>query len=222
MDQLLISNARMVLTESVVRGSLLVRDGRIAGIFPGEPPVGLSSGETLDVAGAYVAPGLSDVHIHGSAGVDVMRADSGELSKLSKFLLGEGVTGYFPTLVPTDTDGYLAALSAIDSFREEQSDGQPRGARVLGVHFEGPFVSKNRCGALHPEHFRSYDGNPASLDLFTREVRAGYGQAGKMPALPGTDALPGLMTLAPEIQGGIGLISELTSRGVRAFIGHTQ
>jgi N-acetylglucosamine-6-phosphate deacetylase len=153
---------------------------------------------------------MIDIHIHGSAGVDVMCADGEGLSKLSDFLLQQGVTGYFPTLVPTDTEGYLSALSAIGSFAEQQASPDARpSARVLGVHFEGPFVSQNRCGALHPEHFRTYDGDTASLDLFL-----GAQASCLLPAR--------LMTLAPEIAGGIALIRDLVARGVRVFIGHTQ
>jgi N-acetylglucosamine-6-phosphate deacetylase len=219
LDQLLITNARLVLPDRIQSGALLIREGRIAGVFSDDAPAGLGSSETFDAAGAYLAPGMIDIHIHGSAGVDVMCADGVGLSKLSDFLLGEGVTGYFPTLVPTDTEGYLSALSAIRSFAEQQASPAARpSARVLGVHFEGPFVSQHRCGALHQEHFRTYDGDPASLDVFT-------GPSLGSPLGPQASSLlpfARLMTLAPEIAGGIALIRDLASRGVRVFIGHTQ
>jgi N-acetylglucosamine-6-phosphate deacetylase len=221
---LLITNARLVLPDRVQSGSLLIRDGRIAEIFSDDAPAGLSAGETFDAAGAYLAPGMIDIHIHGSAGVDVMCADGEGLSKLSDFLLGEGVTGYFPTLVPTDTAGYLSALSAIGSFAEQQaSPGARPSARVLGVHFEGPFVSKHRCGALHQEHFRTYDGDPASLDIFTGAyLGPPLGPQTRLAAASSLLPLARLMTLAPEIAGGIALIRDLVATGVRVFIGHTQ
>jgi N-acetylglucosamine-6-phosphate deacetylase len=218
MDQLLITNARLVLPDRIQSGALLIRDGRIAGIFSDDPPAGLGATETIDAAGAYLAPGMIDIHIHGSAGVDVMCADAEGLSRLSDFLLGEGVTGYFPTLVPTDTEGYLSALSVIDSFAHRQASaaGARPSARVLGVHFEGPFVSQHRCGALHPEHFRTYDGDPASLDVFTLGPQTRLAAASSL--LPSAR----LITLAPEIAGGIALIRDLVAAGVRVFIGHTQ
>jgi N-acetylglucosamine-6-phosphate deacetylase len=246
-DQLLITNARIVLPDRVEQGAVLIRDGRIAQVFSQDPPTGLGASETLDAAGAYLAPGMIDIHIHGSAGVDVMDADTEALSKLSDFLFQEGVTGYFPTLVPTDTEGYLSALSAISSFAEQQaSPGARPSARILGVHFEGPFVSKNRCGALHPDRFRTYDGDLASLDLFTLGAQAssllpvpppgaplGAQPSSLLPVPPlGAQTrlaaascllpAPRLITLAPEIDGGISLIRDLVSRGLRVFIGHTQ
>jgi N-acetylglucosamine-6-phosphate deacetylase len=221
MDQLLITNARLVLPDRIQSGALLIREGRIAGIFSGDLPTGLGSSETFDAAGAYLAPGMIDIHIHGSAGVDVMCADAEGLAKLSDFLLGEGVTGYFPTLVPTDTAGYLSALSATGSFAEQQASPAARpSARVLGVHFEGPFVSKHRCGALHQQHFRTYDGDPASLDVFT--LGSPLGPQTRLAAASSLLPSARLMTLAPEIAGGIALIRDLASQGVRVFIGHTQ
>jgi len=214
MTQLLLHNARLILPDGIRRGSLLIRDGRIAQVFTGEQtPAGFSRSETLDLNGAHLAPGMIDIHIHGSAGVDVQNASHEQLQALSEFLLAEGVTGYFATFVPTDERGYQEAIAATESFIARQRNaarlGQTRGAQVLGIHFEGPFVSRHRCGALKTEHFRAYDGDRRSIQVFTgdRESNPAYAR---------------LMTLAPEIDGGLDLIRELTASGVRAFIGHTE
>lgn len=205
MTELLLHNARVVLENEILHGGVLVRDGRIAHVFTDEQtPTGLSANESVDIGGLYLAPGMIDIHIHGSAGVDVQNADQSALQKLSEFLLSEGVTGYFATFVPTDERGYSEAIQEINSYAEHQGDDR-RGARVLGIHFEGPFVSHNRCGALKREHFRSYDGDPRSIDIFTHQ-----------------SSLARLMTLAPETRGGIDLVRELTHSSVRPFIGHTE
>ena len=81
-----------------------------------------------------------------------------------------------------------------------------RSARVLGVHYEGPFVNSEQCGALHREHFRAYQ-SAADLDA--------------LPMVKGDKAVH-LMTLAPEIDGGIDLTKELTRRGWISSIGHTR
>jgi N-acetylglucosamine-6-phosphate deacetylase len=210
MTQLLLHNARLVLDNGIERGGLLIRDGRIAQVFADAPaPAGLSADETVDLGGAHLAPGMIDIHIHGSAGVDVQNASHEQLQTLSKFLLAEGVTGYFATFVPTDERGYQEAIAAIESFIAAQRRGEAGGAQVLGIHFEGPFVSRSRCGALKTEHFRTYDGDRRSLRIFT-----GHGESN-----PGYARL---MTFAPEIEGGLELISELTASGVRPFIGHTE
>jgi N-acetylglucosamine-6-phosphate deacetylase len=214
MTDLLLHNARVILNDRIERGGVVVRDGRLARVFAdGQTPTGFSAADAINLADAILAPGMMDIHIHGSAGVDVQNASHDELQTLSDFLLAEGVTGYFATFVPTDERGYQQAIAAVESFiaaqREAARQSQPRGAQVLGIHFEGPFVSRNRCGALKTEHFRTYTGDPRSLDLFTisRADNLAYAR---------------LMTLAPEAAGGLDLIRELTARGARAFIGHTE
>jgi N-acetylglucosamine-6-phosphate deacetylase len=217
MTQLLLHNARVILEGGVQRGGVLVRDGRIAHVFTDEKkPAGLSESESINLENDYLSPGLIDIHIHGSVGVDVQATDADGLDKLSNFLLSEGVTGYFATFVPTDERGYQEALASIRSYIERQNrpgseKGQPQDARILGIHFEGPFVSENRCGALRREHFRAYDGDARSIDLFAGTHN------GDVPG-----SLTRLMTLAPEIPGGLDLTRQLTRSDVRAFIGHSQ
>lgn len=210
MTQLLLHNAKLVLDNAIRHGGVLIRDGRIAQVFEDQAiPSGFGADETVDLRNAYLAPGMIDIHIHGSAGVDVQNASHAELQTLSDFLLSEGVTGYFATFVPTDERGYQQAIAAVESFTAAQQRGEARGAQILGIHFEGPFVSRNRCGALKTEHFRTYDGDPRSLHVFTAAGEAAPPYAR-------------LMTLAPEVAGGLDLIRELTGSGVRAFIGHTE
>jgi N-acetylglucosamine-6-phosphate deacetylase len=216
MDQLLLHNARVVLESGIERGGVLVRDGRIAHVFADEDtPSGLSANESLDVRGAYLAPGMIDIHIHGSAGIDVQNADSRQLARLSEFLLREGVTGYFATFVPTDERGYEAAIAEIESYIKHQDEtlqSHPKQvvARILGIHFEGPFVSHNKCGALKREHFRTYDGDPRSIEIFIGSSQNSQPASGR------------LMTLAPEIEGGLDLTREMAARNTRPFIGHCQ
>ena len=210
MAVLALHNARVLLNDVAQHGGVLIRDGLIAQVFSSDQiPRGLSATESIDVAGNYLAPGMIDIHIHGSAGVDVQATDDAGLGKLSEFLLREGVTSYFPTFVPASDREYSDALASIAAYARQQDDSAttPR-ARILGVHFEGPFVNENRCGALNSEHFRSYDSDARSIELFTHDN--------------GSSNLTRLMTLAPEVSGGIELIRELTRNGVRVFIGHSQ
>src|SRR5262249_40818485 len=194
-SQLLLYNAQIILKDRVQPGGVLARDGRIAEVFAGnDAPVGLSDDEKLDLRGNYLAPGLLDIHIHGSAGVDVQNADQPELTKLNQFLLSEGVTGYLATFVPTDEVGYRRAIREVENCIAAQNAGNSSGARILGIHFEGPFVSHEKCGALQRQHFRTYDNDPQSISVFTHTEN---------PALHYART----MTLAPEIAGGIALIA---------------
>jgi N-acetylglucosamine-6-phosphate deacetylase len=206
MAQLILHNAEVVLPNRIERGGVLLRDGRIAQIFAGDQkPAGLSASESIDLDGAYLAPGMIDIHIHGSAGVDVQATDEAGLARLSRFLLTEGVTGYFATFVPADEREYQDAIATVNAYVEQQDNNNSNcSARILGIHFEGPFVSEHRCGALQREHFRTYDGDARSVEIFS------------------SASIPRLMTLAPEVHGALELTRELTRRGVRVFIGHSQ
>ncbi|MCI0487283.1 MAG: N-acetylglucosamine-6-phosphate deacetylase [Blastocatellia bacterium] len=207
MKNILLHNARVVLERGIKCGGVHVRDGRIAQVF-GEESRPVGAGDSIDLDGAYLMPGMLDIHIHGSAGVDVLEADHYELAKLSEFLIREGVTGYFATLVPADERTYRSAIAAIDSYIERRDETVRSVARLIGIHFEGPFVSHHRCGALRREYFRTYDGDPRSIDLFTESLSSA--------------ACPRLMTLAPEIEGVLRLARKLRLRGARVFIGHSQ
>ena len=108
---------------------------------------------------------------------------------MSRFLAAHGVTAWLPTLVPATVSEYARAVSAIDALMEEQaSETVSQGARVLGVHYEGPFVNASQCGALHAAHFKSFSG---------------VGDIGTLPAPRASGAVK-MMTLAPEVSGAIG------------------
>jgi len=210
MSPLVIHNAKIIGQTGIQTGGVLIRDGQVEQVFAeNETPTGLNRAESIDLQGNYLSSGLIDIHIHGSAGIDVQATDENGLAKLSEFLLSEGVTAYFPTLVPTDDRGYSEALATINSYVERQNQQKSaagQGARILGVHFEGPFVNEHRCGALRTRYFRTYDGDPRSVEQFTGE----------------RSEVARLMTLAPETERGLDLIRDLNARGVRTFIGHSQ
>src|SRR5262245_58832314 len=145
MKTLLLKNANVVRSDREVKGgSVFIREGRIVS-FEAEV-----AGEEIDLAGATLLPGFIDVHIHGAVGVDVMDATAADLRKVSEYLASEGVTSWVPTFVPASDENYASAIAAIS----EAMDGP--GARVLGVHYEGPFVNTAQCGALHTEYFKTY------------------------------------------------------------------
>lgn len=189
---LLLKNAEVVLPDREVKASVFIADGKIASLEEGR------AGEEIDLAGATLLPGFIDVHIHGAVGIDVMDASAADLRKLSEYLASQGVTSWLPTFVPASDENYASAVASIS----EAMSGP--GARILGVHYEGPFVNTAQCGALHTEYFKTYSG-PEDLN--------------SLP-LPG-DAVR-MITLAPEVSGGIDLIRELKARGWVISIGHTR
>ena len=212
---ILLRNVRAVLPDRLShKTDLLIEDGLIrridsrseealaAQLIAADP-----SG--FDFEGLTLFPGFIDVHIHGAVGVDTMSADVDDLDRVSHFLASQGVTAWLPTLVPGPDAEYARALRAINGAMQKDYVGSQRsqtGARVLGVHYEGPFVNSSQCGALHADYFKTYSG---PNDLAALPVPS-VGNAARM------------ITVAPEIDGGIELVRELTRRGWIVSVGHTR
>lgn len=203
---MLLRNARIVLADSTTEPtSVLIEDGRVARVFDSSETAPQSS-PVIDLNGLTLFPGFIDIHTHGAAGVDTMQASTDDLLKLASFLSRNGVTAWLPTLVPAPLDQYQRAMTAVESAIVQQQAFAPTGARVLGVHYEGPFVNNEQCGALHREYFRTFK-QISDLD--------------SLPTLSHSEVIH-LMTLAPEIDGGIALINELSKRNWIVSIGHTR
>ena len=176
------------------RGTILIEGEYISSIGAG----GISGVETIDLGGTTLFPGFIDVHIHGAVGVDVMDATPAALQEVSNYLASQGVTAWLPTFVPASNENYASAVAAISA---SMGNG---GARILGVHYEGPFVNSAQCGALHTEYFKTYS-RPDDL-AFLRVPQDGVR----------------MITLAPEVSGGVELVRELKARGWVISIGHTR
>ena len=173
------------------RRHVLVANGRVTAVSA--TPIQAPSGAlTVDGPGV-LAPGFVDTHIHGRSGFDVMRP--GDVAPLSLELLSQGVTGFLPTVVSAPPDELAAALSA--------ASGDPRGARVLGIHAEGPFLSPDQPGMFPPDAFRAYDR------ALWRDMQA----AAASPIR--------LMTVAAERLTPAQL-DELRADGVTLSLGHTN
>ncbi|HEX7614498.1 MAG TPA: hypothetical protein VF554_04380, partial [Thermoanaerobaculia bacterium] len=105
------------------------------------------------------AEGLVDLHIHGALGVDVLTASAAELERLAAGLAARGVSGFLPTLVPLPLPVMAVTVARLSAWMKTRRPGDGKGALPLGIHFEGPFVSRARCGALHRKDF--LDGTDA-------------------------------------------------------------
>lgn len=201
---ILLLNAKVILPEgNIERRSLLLEEGLIARIS--EEPITAPSATKLQVDGLTLLPGFIDIHIHGAKGVDTMTASAEDLHRVSQFLAQEGVTAWLPTLVPGSDRDNERAVAAIDVLMADQ-ESRAAGARAIGVHYEGPFVNPEQCGALRKQFFRTFAGDS---DLES------------LPVPKAEDAVR-MTTLAPEVEGGIELIRDLRRRGWVVSIGHTK
>jgi len=192
-------------TEEFADPVLVVEDGvvaRISSRAESEIPRGLS---VTDLGDAILAPAFLDIHIHGGAGLDVMRTSVAELPRLGQFLAKHGVGGYFATTVAAPLDTTCAALERIaDAI--ETTDGHDRAAeaRLLGIHLEGPFLSHKRRGVHPPECLVA-----PTVAIFDRLWQAARGHVR-------------MMTIAPEIPGALEVIAEAAERNVLVSIGHSD
>lgn len=140
-----------------------------------------------------------------------MEANAADLRRVSQFLATRGVTGWLPTLVPAPDADYARSINAIEDAMNGSGDAPDSngGARILGVHYEGPFVNLSQCGALHAQFFRTFSG-ASDID--------------SLPRIPVLDqqVVKHMTTVAPEIDGGVELVRELNRRGWIVSIGHTR
>ena len=145
----------------------------------------------VDASGLHVLPGFVDVHIHGAGG-------SSDPRTMARFLPNTGVTAFLPTLAASSTEDTLAFASSLALVRSEAG-----AAEVLGGHLEGPFLSRQHCGAQPAEHLRAPD-----VAQVERLLAAAGGTLRRM-------------TIAPELAGAHKVISRLVEGGVQVSLGHS-
>jgi N-acetylglucosamine-6-phosphate deacetylase len=210
---LLIAGGTVVSAYGVsVDTGVLVRGSKIAEIGPTRDMLRRNPDSIIDARGAFVAPGFIDIHIHGSAGSDTMDATSSALARMAEFVSSHGVTGFLPTVMSSPIEQMLAATRA--AAQAARTDINPhgecdvrnpsrRGAQVLGVNIEGPFLNAAFKGAQPEQGIVS--PNPAILHRIL-EVGGGHVR---------------VMTIAPEMPGAVDIVKALASQGVLASVGHS-
>jgi N-acetylglucosamine-6-phosphate deacetylase len=199
--------AQSLLTprECAAKPLVLVEDGVVLEVRArnaGEIPRGV---RVVDFGETTIAPAYIDLHIHGGAGHDVMRADADALARFERSLASHGVGAYFPTTVTAPLDATLAALENLADTIEAASTREPLNRAIpLGIHLEGPFISHARRGVHPPANLV-----PPTIAIFERFWQVARGHIV-------------VMTIAPELDGAIEVIEQATRRGVCVSLGHTD
>ena len=193
MEQLLFTNGRVYRDGQFRREDVLVEDGKLS--FPGIPPEGC---RVVDLKGAMLVPGFLDLHTHGGDNVDVNAATAEDFAQISRFFARNGTTGWLCSIL-TDTEEQT--LWSIGQAREAMA-APIAGARLLGIHLEGPFLSPEYKGDM-PEHLLR-KGDAA---LFRRYQQAAGGTVR-------------YLTVAPEVEGVVDMIREISGE-VAVAIGHS-
>src|SRR5579864_928720 len=191
--------------EEIQSPLLLVEDGMISHLSSRSAKEVPTNVTLVDFGDVVLVPGFVDIHIHGGAGLDAMRALPSELPRLGRFLATHGVTGYFPTTVAAPLDATYAALGRLaDAIEAVGNNGGSVQARPLGIHLEGPFLSHKRRGVHPPENLVA-----PTIEIFERLWQAARGQVR-------------MLTIAPEIPGAMEVIAEAARRRVCVSIGHSD
>ncbi len=182
--------------------SVLIQDGKIEDVFNEkrflqkhfDPSVRI-----IDVEGAYISPGLIDTHVHGFAGYGTEDNSPDAIIEMSRSLAQYGVTAFNPTLYPSETENMIESITAV-----VKAMGKESGARIMGLHLEGPFISSDKLGVQRPETVRAVD-----IPLMEKLWEASEGNIINM-------------TVAPELKGMRELALYCIRKNIILQAGHTN
>ncbi len=184
MSTLLIHASRALTpTTEINDAGILIREDVIEAIGPRSGMTLPAGAQEIRATGKTAIPGFLDVHIHGAGGHDIMEGSSAAMRAITRKVSEYGTTSLVATTVTASTDETLRAVEGIAGYiaRQHESD-EPR-AEILGIHLEGPFISKERRGVHPPEWIQ-----PPSAEMLNRMLKAAAGNAR-------------MLTIAPEVLG---------------------
>jgi len=191
------------LTE-IPDAGILLREGVIEAIGPRAGmslPVGA---QEIDATDKIAVPGFVDVHIHGAGGHDVMEGNTKALGAVARTVAKHGTTSFVATTLTASTEATCRSAEGISKYIVAQHATEEARAEVLGIHFEGPFISPLRRG-VHPQEWIKQP----SAELLDKFLHAAAGNAR-------------ILTLAPEIFGAMPCIDAARKAGMVVALGHTD
>ena len=194
--------AKSLLTPDVIEdGVVVVEDSTVIAVGRREAIELGARAKEFAIESGHLVPGFIDTHNHGAGGRDVMQAKRDALEHIGRTLARFGTTAYYPTTVTAPTD---KTMHAVEFLADYIACGNFAGAEPLGIHMEGPFISKVRRGVHPPEHIVE-----PTLAAYRAYAQAAGGQLA-------------IMTIAPELSAAPELIREMFGTSVKASIGHTD
>ncbi len=201
MNRLLFNHATVYTEEGwLENGCILIENEKIAYVGPN---ASFPDAQTIELNSRYyLVPGFIDLHIHGAFGADVMDATVEALQTIASRLPEEGTTSFLATTMTAPAEQIEQAVENVANYM--QTYNVPGQSEILGIHLEGPFLSPKRAGAQHPSNIIE-----PNISLFQRWQQKANGAIR-------------LVTLAPEENYGLALVSYLKEHGVIASIGHSN
>jgi N-acetylglucosamine-6-phosphate deacetylase len=201
--------ARRLFTpvEEIADAVVVTEDGRIVAAGRRDAVELRAGAREYDARAWTLAPGFVDIHIHGAGGHDVMEAeaDPAALARVAETIARFGTTSFVATTVTASPDDTCRSIATLARATEKHAADSPRpAAELLGIHFEGPFISPARRGVHPPEWIA-----PPSPQLLDRLLTAAGGAAR-------------ILTLAPELDGALELVDRARAAGLVVALGHTN
>lgn len=205
--QAIVASRALTPTKEITDAVILLDGQKIVAAGPASE-VAIPDGAIRRDAGRLtIAPGFVDVHIHGAGGHDVMEGSPESLVALTEMVAWRGTTSLLATTLTASADATCRVAAGISSWMRSEQNlpyAQNPKAEILGIHFEGPFISHTRRGVQPAEWIV-----PPSVDLFARFRKAAQGTAR-------------ILTLAPEVPGALDLIVAARAAGCVVSLGHTD
>ena len=206
--RIFLAGASVILPDRIASGLTLVIEGaRIVDLITGPREIGARE-ERVDVSDSVITPGFIDVHVHGALGVDALDGD-GSIAAIARALPQWGVTAFCPTTVacsPKALDRVLAEVAALRAAPEAGA------ARVLPAHLESNFINPDYAGAQPLDCLRALRATSRHTSFSAYEI---------LTVIERRPADVGIVTMAPEIDGGLELVRSLTAAGIRVSLGHS-
>ncbi|KIL38348.1 N-acetylglucosamine-6-phosphate deacetylase [Gordoniibacillus kamchatkensis] len=194
-----IRNVRMPGKGELVSGNIFVRDGRIEGVFINGETASQQADQEIDGGGQLLIPGMIDVHIHGADGFDMMDGTAASVEAVSAACARSGCTSFLATSVSSSLEDLLRMIDSVVAVT-----GHEPGARIAGLHIEGPYLNAKRKGMQNERYLRHPDME--EMELIAKK----------------SGPLLRMVTLAPELPGGLELVRYLNNRGIIAAIAHSD
>ena len=195
---LILRNVKLHSDESQLT-DVFIEHGLICGFTPAGEKTGFPYYPSHDLDGKYLYPGIFDCHLHGSIGVDFNYINPEKLEHLSLYLASRGVTSFFASIV-SDSEEKIKKLC---QFYARAAEGKLGGARLAGIHLEGPWISPQQSGAIARDY----------LSLPQIEMLDRYQEA--------TNGWIKYITIAPELDGALELIEKAASENIVVGLGHS-